>query len=202
MKSIAYKLRVWRVEATSVPLAINQNRKPISHRKWRKTMPYELLHFRDSDAILKKKGMMEDVVKTLEYLDTVLYEAPSKGELLKQALKDMGWREDGTLSILENRRYQHRGFKNRIAIEGYIGTFENLEGIFRLQVAFDKDNIDTGILLINSLRSFESQFGSSRELIEWEIQQLEPTIFMPISVALFDLGKADSEPTLKEGMPR
>ncbi|MGA2224657.1 MAG: hypothetical protein ABSH41_09475 [Syntrophobacteraceae bacterium] len=165
-------------------------------------MSFELLHFRDSDQILKKKGMMDDVMKTLEYLDTVLYEAPNKGELLKEALKDMGWREDGTLNIMEGRRYQHRGFKNRIAVEGYIGTFENLEGIFRLQVAFDKQKIDTGILLINSLRSFDSPFGSSRDLVEWEIEQLEPTIFMPLSVALFDLGKPDSEPVLKESIPR
>ena len=164
-------------------------------------MSYELVHFRDSESILKKKKMMEDVLKTLEYLDTVLFEASNKGELLKQALKDMGWREDGTLNIMEGRRYQHKGFKNRVGIEGYIGTFENLEGIFRLQVAFDKQKIDTGILLINSLRSFESQFGSSRELIEWEIEQLEPTIFMPISVALFGLGNLVQEPELKESMP-
>jgi hypothetical protein len=89
-----------------------------------------------------------------------------------------------------------------VAIEGYIGTFENLEGIFRLQVAFDKQKIDTGILLMNSLRSFDSPFGSSAELVGWEIEQLEPTVFMPISVALFDLGKTDSEPELKESMPR
>jgi len=165
-------------------------------------MPYELLHFRDSDQILKDKGMMKDVEKTLEYLDTVLFESPNKGELLKEALKDTGWREDGTLNILENRRYQHKGFKNRVAIEGYISTFENLEGIFRLQVAFDKQKIDTGILLMNSLRSFDSPFGSSSELVGWEIEQLEPTVFMPISVALFDLGKTDSEPELKESMPR
>jgi len=168
----------------------------------RRTMSFELLHFRESDKILKQKKMMEDVMKTLEYLDTVLYVAPNKGELLKQALKDMQWREDGTLNILENRRYQHRGFKNRIAVEGYIGTFENLEGIFRLQVAFDKQKIDTGILLMNSLRSFDSPFGSSRDLVEWEMEQLEPTVFLPISVALFDLGKSDSEPVLKESMSR
>jgi len=165
-------------------------------------MPYELLHFRDSDAILKQKKMLDDVVKTLEYLDTVLFESPNKGELLKEALKDTGWREEGTLNILENRRYQHKGYKNKVAIEGYIGTFENWEGIFRLQVAFDKQKIDTGILLMNSLRSFDSPFGSSAELIGWEIEQLEPTIFMPVSVALFDLGKSDSEPILKESMPR
>ncbi|MGD0399379.1 MAG: hypothetical protein ABSC04_10745 [Syntrophobacteraceae bacterium] len=165
-------------------------------------MSFELLHFRDSDQILKDKGMMEDVMKTLEYLDTVLFESSNKGERLKESLKDTGWREDGTLNILENRRYQHKGFKNKVAIEGYIGTFENWEGLFRLQVAFDKQNIHTGILLMNSLRSFDSPFGSSAELVCWEIEQLEPTVFMPISVALFDLGKTDSEPVLKESMPR
>jgi hypothetical protein len=167
-------------------------------------MSFELLHFRESDKVLKKLKMLQDVVKTLEYLDTVLFEAPNKGELLKQALKDQGWREDGTLNILENRRYQHKGFKNKVAIDGYIGTFENLEGIFRLQLSFDKQKIETGILLVNSLRSFDSPFGTSRELVEWEIEQLEPTVFMPISVALFDLGRTDSthEPELEESMPR
>jgi len=52
------------------------------------------------------------------------------------------------------------------------------------------------------LRSFDSPFGSSAELVGWEIEQLEPTIFMPVSVALFDLGKTDSEPVLKESMPK
>ena len=167
-------------------------------------MSFELLHFRESDKVLKKLKMLQDVVKTLEYLDTVLFEAPNKGELLKQALKDQGWREDGTLNILENRRYQHKGFKNKVAIDGYIGTFENLEGIFRLQLSFDKQKIETGILLVNSLRSFDSPFGTSRELVEWEIEQLEPTVFMPISVTLFDLGRTDSthEPALEESMPR
>jgi len=165
-------------------------------------MSFELLHFRESDKILKKKKMLDDVVKTLEYLDTVLYEAPTKGELLKEALKDMGWREEKTLNILENRRYQHKGYKNKIGIDGYIGSFENLEGIFRLQLSFDKQKIETGIVLMNSLRSFDSPFGSSAELVCWEIENLEPTIFMPVSVALFDLGKSDSEPVLKESMPR
>ena len=94
--------------------------KSLSLTKRRRTMSFELLHFRDSESILKKKKMMEDVLKSLEYLDTVLFEAPNEGELLKEALKDMGWREDGTLNIMEGRRYQHKGFKNKLAIEGYI----------------------------------------------------------------------------------
>lgn len=168
-------------------------------------MPYKMLHFRDSFAILKKKKMMDDITETLEYVDTVLSDVTSnRGELLKEALRDKGWREDGTLNILEGRRYQHKGFKNKVAIEGSIGVFENLEGIFRLQLSFDKQRIETGIVLMNSLRSFDSPFGSSLELAEWEIEQLEPTVFMPISVALFDLGRADSthEPELEETMPR
>jgi len=79
-----------------------------------------MLHFRDSLAILKKKKMMDDITETLEYLDTALWEAPNKGELLKEVLKERGWREDGTLNIMEGRRYQHKGFKNKVAIEGYI----------------------------------------------------------------------------------
>jgi hypothetical protein len=33
------------------------------------------------------------------------------GELLRQALDEMGWRENGSLSILDGRRYQYKGFK-------------------------------------------------------------------------------------------
>ncbi len=156
-------------------------------------MPFELLHFRESEEILNKKKMTEDVMKTLEYLDTVLFEAPNKGELLKQALKDMGWREDGTLNIMEGRRYQHRGFKNRIAIEGYIGTFENLEGYSGCRWHLIQ-KIDTGILLMNSLRSFDSPFGSSRELAEWEIDSLSPQSLCRSVWHCLTLGKSNLSP--------
>ena len=56
-------------------------------------MPYELIHFRGSEKILKEKKLKKDLLETLEYLDAVLFEAPNWGELLKQALQDLGWRE-------------------------------------------------------------------------------------------------------------
>ena len=59
-------------------------------------MCHEMLHFRDSFAILKKKKMMDDITETLEYLDTALWEAPNKGELLKEVLKEKGWRRRHT----------------------------------------------------------------------------------------------------------
>jgi hypothetical protein len=100
----------------------------------------------------------------------------------------MGWRENGTLNILEGRRYQYKGFKKGVALEGNFASYEYiLEGLFRLQVGFDKAMIDTGILMLTSARSEKSSLGSSRELANSELQMLYPTISMPVSIALFDI---------------
>ena len=83
-----------------------------------------------------------------------------------------------------------------MAIEGNFSVYEYiLEGLFRLQVGFDKGMIETGILMLTSLRSEKSHLGSSRELAEAEVEILYPTISLPVSVALFDLG----EPTISNG---
>ena len=39
-------------------------------------------------------------------------------ELLRQALDEMNWRENGSLNILDGRRYQYKGFKKGVALEG------------------------------------------------------------------------------------
>ena len=36
-------------------------------------MPFEIVHFRESDKILKEKRLAKDVKATLEYIDDVLY---------------------------------------------------------------------------------------------------------------------------------
>ena len=52
----------------------------------------------------------------------------------------------GDLSILDGRRYQYKGFKKGVAIEGNFASYEYiLEGLFRLQIGFDKGRIETGI---------------------------------------------------------
>jgi hypothetical protein len=104
----------------------------------------------------------------------------------------MDWRENGTLNILDGRRYQYKGFKRGVAIEGSFAAYEFiLEGLFRLQVGFDKGMIETGVLMLTAQRSEKSSYGTSRELAENEIEQLYPTISMPVSIALFDLGSSE-----------
>jgi len=153
---------------------------------------FETLHFRGSDKILKKKKMMKDVEFTLGYIEGVLYGSIYKRELTNQALQEMGWRENGTLNILDGRRYMYKGFKKNVAIEGNFSAYEYiLEGLFRLQVGFDKGKIETGILMLNSFRSEKSLYGSSRLLAQMEIELLYPTISMPVSIALFDLGSPE-----------
>ena len=81
-------------------------------------MPFEIIHFRGSDKILKKKQMVKDVKTTLEYIYDALQGSLYRGELLRQALDEMGWRENGSLNILDGRRYQYKGFKKGVALDG------------------------------------------------------------------------------------
>ena len=163
-------------------------------------MPFEMFHVRGSDKIIKDKNLEKDVQVTLEYVDDALYGSIYRRELLRQALEEMDWREDGTLNIIDGRRYQYKGFKRGVAIEGNFSVYEYiLEGLFRLQVGFDKGMIETGILMLTSQRSEKSSYGSSRDLAEAEVEMLYPTISLPVSVALFDLGEAIISNGTEEG---
>jgi len=149
---------------------------------------FEILHFRKSEKIISQKRMIKDVTSTLQYIDDVLSGAIYKRELFRQALDEMGWRHNGTLNILEGRRYMYKGFKKDVAIEGNFSAYEYiLEGLFRLQVGYDKGMIETGILILTSKRSEKSPYGSTSKMVSEEIEMLYPTISMPVSVALFDL---------------
>ena len=90
----------------------------------------EILHFRGSDKILNDKNMMHDVQTTLEYLADVLTGVQFKGELFRQALDDMGWRENGTLNVIPGRRYMYKGFKKNVAIEGNFSAYEYSACVF------------------------------------------------------------------------
>jgi lipoprotein NlpI len=151
-------------------------------------MPFEILHFRGSDKILKDKKMVSDVKATMKYTDDVLCGSLYKRELFRQALDEMDWRRNGTLNILDGRRYQYKGFKNRVAIEGNFSAYEYiLEGLLRLQIGYDKKLLDTGILLLTSKRSEKSPLGNSSDLAKSEVEKLYPTISLPVSIVLFDL---------------
>jgi hypothetical protein len=153
------------------------------------TMPFEIVYFRGADKILKRKQMLKDVKETLEYVYDALQGTIQRGELLRQALDEMGWRENGSLNILDGRRYQYKGFKKGIALEGSFSSFEYLlTGLARLQVGFDKKQIETGILMLTAARSEKSSLGTSRDLAVAEVEALYPTFSVPVSIALFDLG--------------
>ncbi len=150
---------------------------------------FEILHFRDSDKIIKQKKMVKDIQTTLQYIDDVLSGAIYKRELFRQALDEMDWRHNGTLNILEGRRYMYKGFKNNVAIEGNFAVYEYiLEGLLRLQIGFDKGLLEAGILILTSKRSENSPYGSTSKMVKEEIELLYPTISLPVSIALFDLG--------------
>ena len=111
----------------------------------------EIIHFRGADKILKDKNLEKDVQVTLEYIGDALYGSIYRRELLRQALDEMDWRANGNddLKILPNRRYMYKGVKRKVAIEGNFSAYEYiLEGLFRLQVGFDKGLIETGIDIV------------------------------------------------------
>jgi hypothetical protein len=153
-------------------------------------MPFELIHFRDSDKIIRRKKLAGDVKATLEYVHDALQGTIQRGELLRQALEETGWRAEGVpLNILEGRRYAYRGMKKGIAIDGNFASFEYLlTGLARLQVGFDNGKIDCGILMLTAERSDKSKLGTSKDLAIAEVEQLSKTISVPVAIALFDLG--------------
>jgi hypothetical protein len=153
-------------------------------------MSFEILHFRGADTVLQQKGMEKEIPLTMEYLNDVLYGTFRRSELLRQALEEMDWRPKGDLNILDGRRYLYKGLRNRVAIDGSFSSYEFIQdGLLRLQIGKDKGKIDMGILLLTSLRSEKSPYGSTKHLVEQEIEYLYPTISIPVTIVLFDLGK-------------
>ncbi len=150
---------------------------------------FNVIHFRGSDKILKKKKMLKDVQTTLGYINDVLSGALYKRELFRQALDEMGWIGDnGVMNILEGRRYRYKGYKNSVAIEGNFSAYEYiLEGLFRLQLGYSKKMIETGVLILTAKRSEKSPYGSTEDMVREEIKMLEPVINLPVSICLFDL---------------
>ena len=151
----------------------------------------KLFILEDRIKLSKKKTWKKTFKATLEYIDDALYGSIYRRELLRQALDEMDWRDNGSLNILDGRRYQYKGFKNGVALEGdSFASYEYLwTGLLRLQVGFDKGLIETGILMLTAARSEKSSYGTSRELAEAEVEMLYPT-YQPAgcSIALFDLG--------------
>ncbi|WP_319408768.1 hypothetical protein [uncultured Desulfosarcina sp.] len=152
---------------------------------------FEILHFRKSEKILSNKNMLEDVQATMQYIDDVLTGALYTRELLRMALKEMDWALDtDTMRIIENRRYMYKGVKRGIAIDGNICAYEYiLEGLVRLQIGYDKQRVEAGILLVNSKRSDKSSLGTTSQIIKEEIESLYPTIHLPVAVCLFNTGE-------------
>jgi hypothetical protein len=152
-------------------------------------MPYTLLHFRGSDKILKTKHMTNDVTTTLDYIDTALSGVLNKREILRQVIDETGWLgENGCRRFLEGRRYEYKGFKKGIALEGNFAAYEFiLEGLLRLQIGYDKGMVEAGILMLNAHRSEKTPYGSTAQMVKDEIELLHPTISLPVSIALFEL---------------
>jgi len=155
-------------------------------------MSFEIIHFRGADKILKQKSMVSDIAMTMEYIYDSLEGSLYRGELLRCALDDMGWRVNGTLNILDGRRYMYKGFKHGVAIDGSFSAYEYIiEGLARLQIGFDKGNIEAGVLMLTAKRSEKSPYGSTVDMVKSEVEMLYPTVSLPMSIALFTLGEPD-----------
>jgi len=151
-------------------------------------MTTEVFHFRDSEKVLRDKKMEKALEETIEYVESILYGSTAHGELLKQALKDMGWRDEGVnLTFIDNRRFRYKGFKERIAVEGSFDFYEYfLQGIFRLQIGFDKGKIEGGVLFLRKPKNLYN--GEILPIIvKSDVDALFPTISLPVTIALFEL---------------
>jgi hypothetical protein len=152
-------------------------------------MSFEILSFRNADKIIKEKKMAKEVKQLMEYIHDCLYGTRFKSELLRQALTENDWRQNGDLNILEGRRYAYKGFKNRVAIDGSFSSYEFIQdALLRLQIGYEKKKIDLGIVMLTSQRSEKSKFGSTKDLVTQEIEMLHPVIDLPVIIVLFDLG--------------
>ena len=151
---------------------------------------FEIINFRNADKIIKEKKMTNIVRSLMQYLDDCLYGTRHKGELMRQALKENDWRNNSDCKIFSKRKYAYHGFRNRVAIDGSFSSYEAIQGaLFRLQLGYDHKKIDVGIVMIPAQRSEKSKLGKTRDLVKKEIELLEPTITIPVLVAIFDLGK-------------
>ena len=151
---------------------------------------FEIISFRNADKIIKEKKMNREIKQVMEYLNDCLYGTRHKSELLRQALQENDWRKNGDLNVLDGRRYFYKGFKNRVALDGSFSSYEYIQNaLLKLQVGFDHKKIDMGIVLITSQRSEKSKLGTTKKLVYQEIEMLEPTINLPVTIVLFDLGR-------------
>jgi len=152
-------------------------------------MSVEIIHFRDADKLLKSQRMEKEVRLMLENLDQRLHSGEGQKEAVKKALAEAGWREKlEALKILNDRRYSYKGFRNGVALEANFSYYEYLQpGLFRLQLGFDKGLLTQGILAITGQRSDKSKLGSSLELAKREVEELYPTISLPVTIAVFNL---------------
>jgi len=154
-------------------------------------MDFEILHFRDADKILEEKSMVSDVAMTCEYIFNALVGSKYRRDLLREALDDMYWRPEGIdLRILPGRRYMYKGLKGEVALDGSFSSYEYLHtGLLRLQLGYDKGNLISGILLLPANRGEKSPYKNTAEMLREEMEMLFPTISLPVTICLYDLGE-------------
>jgi hypothetical protein len=154
-------------------------------------MDFEIIHFRDAKKVLGKKSMLSDVHLTCEYIFDALVGTLYRRDILRDALDAQGWKEDGVdLKILPGRKYFYKGVKGDIAMDGSFSSYEYLHtGLLRLQLGYDKGTVESGVLLLPSTRSEKSPYGNTADMLKDEMQMLFPTISLPVSICLFDLGE-------------
>ena len=111
---------------------------------------------------------------------------------MRQALDEMGWRENGSLNILDGRRYQYKGFKKGVALDGRFSLRIILDGPISVSDRVsEREMIDCGILMLTAARSEKSSLGTSRDLAIAEVEYLSDIITMPVSIALLTWGAGD-----------
>jgi len=153
-------------------------------------MPFTTIYFREAEDLIKANRMTKNIKATLDDLEQSLATFHYRGFTVRNVLNDAGWREDSSsLNIIEGRRYQFKGYWQRVAIEANLSVYEYLwTGLFRLQLGYDQGKLDAGILILPGNRSHKSPLGSNNiNLVKREVEALYPTISLPVAVVLYDV---------------
>ena len=157
-------------------------------------MDFKLYHFHGSDKIFKNRAMISDVAMTVEHVFNVLKGNLFPDNLLRIALDEMGWHKGSTWNIVAGHHYQFEGFKNGVGLEECLGACGCIvEGLVNLQVAYDKGQIDGGLLLLSVSGIPECNGDDAETILIRDVNSLGPTISLPVSVCLYDFTECESE---------
>ena len=150
-------------------------------------MPYQLYHFNGSKEFIKSNSMVSDLAMTAQHVLNTISGAFLREQLLRIALDEMGWTQGDTWNIVAGKKCRYLGCKRGVGLEANLGIYDYIvEGAMRLQVGYDKGQIDAGILLLTNQGMPKCMEEDIYPQLEKDMNALAPTISLPLCICLYD----------------